>query len=370
MAVSLKDYNITEYTGLYISKKETSFGYKYMCRFQHNGKKYVKILGYSKKDNLVLELAHKKFLDYKAEIVGFNDKSKHHIDLHSHLDDKLDNVTLQELLRIATSYYKLLGSSQKVELALKRRYQKNTFIPYQIELLKMQEYLEHTKQKMIILFEGRDASGKGGAIRTISRFMNSKHYRIVALGKPNEKEKSQWFFQKYVEKFPREGEIVFFDRSWYNRAMVEPVFNFCTQEEYENFFLDVKQFERSIVRSNTILIKLYYSVTKDIQAVRFARRSKDPLRKWKLSEVDLQAQELWDVFTEKKYRMLKDSEIHEAPWQIIRSNDKYLTRLESIKAILKQIDYPNKNQDLDYDPNKNVLCNAKDELNAMRQERN
>jgi len=371
MAISLKDYNITQYPGLYISKKANEFGYKYMCRFQVNGKKYVKVLGYSKKDNLVHELAHKKFLDYKAKVsnaAALKDNTL--LPKTNASKDTLDKQTTQELLSIATSYYKLLGTTSKVELALKRRYQKNTLIPYQIELLKMQEYLEAKKQKMIILFEGRDASGKGGAIRTLSRFMNSRHCRIVALGKPSDKEKSQWFFQRYVERFPREGEIVFFDRSWYNRAMVEPVFNFCTNEEYENFFLDIKQFEKSIVRSNTILIKLYYSVTKQTQALRFDRRSKDPLRQWKLSEVDLQAQDLWDVFTEKKYRMLKDTEIKEAPWQIIRSNDKYLTRLESIKAILKQVDYPNKNKDLDYSSNKSVLCDAKYELDIMDNDRN
>ena len=218
---------------------------------------------------------------------------------------------------------------------------------------------------MMVLFEGRDASGKGGAIRTIARYSNSKHCRIVALGKPSDKEKSQWFFQRYIKHFPQNGEILLFDRSWYNRAMVEPVFGFCSDREYETFFLDVKDFEKSIIRNNTKLIKFYYSVSKETQAKRFERRSKDPLRQWKLSEVDLQAQELWDTFTQKKYKMLKDTEISQAPWNIIRSNDKYLTRLESMKVILNAIDYPNRNLDLDYEPNKSVLFNAKEELEFM-----
>lgn len=361
MAVSLRDYIKTEYVGLYISKEETKYGHKYICRFQVDGKKYVKVLGYSKKDDLNNELAHKKSLLYKQLVSDDTEEKVGILDSK----EKISKTTQDKLIHIANSYYKLLGSSAKVELALKRRYQKNTLIPYQVELLKMQDYLESKKKKMIVLFEGRDASGKGGAIRTLSRFMNSKHYRVVALGKPTDKEKGQWFFQKYVEKFPRDGEMVLFDRSWYNRAVVEPVFNFCTQKEYDTFFLDVKEFERSVVRADTILIKLYYSVSKETQALRFKGRSTDPLRQWKLSEVDLQAQDLWNVFTQKKYNMLKHSEIKEAPWHIIRSDDKYLTRLESIKTILRSVDYPNKNLDLDFSRNKEVSINAKEEITSM-----
>jgi polyphosphate kinase 2 len=218
---------------------------------------------------------------------------------------------------------------------------------------------------MIILFEGRDASGKGGAIRTLSRYMNSKKYRIVALGKPTEEEKQQWYFQKYIKHFPTSGEIVLFDRSWYNRAMVEPVFDFCTHKEYKNFFLDIKDFEKSIVRNNIVLVKIYYSVSKKMQAIRFERRSKDPLRQWKLSEVDLQAQSLWDEFTNKKYKMINNSEISEAPWQIIRSDNKYITRLETMKTILRCVDYANKNFSLNYKADERYVYDAKQELNFM-----
>ena len=158
---------------------------------------------------------------------------------------------------------------------------------------------------MIVLFEGRDAAGKGGTIRRVTRYMNEKHYRVVALGRPTEEQRSQWYFQRYVAQFPSGGEIVLFDRSWYNRAMVEPVFGFCTDEEYDHFMRGVTGFEKDLVRQGTVLVKLYFSVTKDEQARRFARRRDDPLRQWKLSEVDMQAQDRWDDFTERKYQMLK-----------------------------------------------------------------
>ncbi|MBT8074329.1 MAG: polyphosphate kinase 2, partial [Xanthomonadales bacterium] len=175
--------------------------------------------------------------------------------------------------------------------------------PFQAELILMQKYLEQTKRRMIILFEGRDASGKGGTIRRVTRYMNEKHYRVVALGKQTSAVRTQWFFQRYVEHFPRGGECVLFDRSWYNRAMVEPVFGFCTPEEYKIFMKGVVGFEKDLVRQGTILVKLYFSVTKNEQARRFDRRKNDALRQWKLSEVDLQAQERWDDFTNQKYEM-------------------------------------------------------------------
>ena len=187
-----------------------------------------------------------------------------------------------------------------------RKYQQEEELkPFQAELIKMQRYLEDSKRRMIILFEGRDAAGKGGTIRRVTRYMNEKHYRVVALGKPTEYQKTQWFFQKYVEQFPRGGEVVLFDRSWYNRAIVEPLFGFCSKEEYKNFMRGVTGFEKDLIRQGTILVKLYFSVTKEEQARRFERRKTDALRQWKLSEVDVQAQERWDEFTNVKYEMLK-----------------------------------------------------------------
>ena len=165
---------------------------------------------------------------------------------------------------------------QKARKAYKRRKFEQSLKPYQAELLALQSYLEETKRRMVILFEGRDASGKGGTIRRVTRYMNEKHYRVVALGKPTEEQKTQWFFQKYVAQLPRGGEIVLFDRSWYNRAVVEPVFGFCTPEEYKNFMRGVTGFEKDMVRQGTILVKLYFSVSKEEQASRFERRKTDP----------------------------------------------------------------------------------------------
>ena len=169
----------------------------------------------------------------------------------------------------------LLGG-KKVMSILQKAEQEKSLKPFQAELILMQQYLEQTKRRMIILFEGRDASGKGGTIRRVARYMNEKHYRVVALGKPTDAMRTQWFFQRYVEHFPRGGECVLFDRSWYNRAIVEPIFGFCTPEEYKVFMKGVVGFERDLVRQGTILVKLYFSVTKSEQAYRFDRRKNDP----------------------------------------------------------------------------------------------
>ncbi|MFC2073838.1 polyphosphate kinase 2, partial [Campylobacterota bacterium] len=166
--------------------------------------------------------------------------------------------------------------------------------PFQAELIKLQQHIERHKLKLIILFEGRDAAGKGSVIGSVSRFMNPKHYRIVALGRPSEEERSQWYFQRYIKHFPHNGELVLFDRSWYNRAMVEPIFGFCSQDEHELFMKHVVPFEESLVDHGTLLIKLYFSVSKEKQELRFEQRRTDPLRQWKLSEIDLQAQSMWD----------------------------------------------------------------------------
>jgi polyphosphate kinase 2 (PPK2 family) len=172
-------------------------------------------------------------------------------------------------------YMKLKKEEKK---ALKKYRQEKALKPYQAELIKMQSYLEKYNKRMVVLFEGRDAAGKGGTIRRITRYMNEKHYRVVALGKPSDVQKSQWYFQRYTEQLPRGGEIVLFDRSWYNRAMVEPVFGFCTEEEYENFKKDVVEYEKLLVRNGTILVKIYLSISKEEQAKRFAKRQRDPLR--------------------------------------------------------------------------------------------
>jgi polyphosphate kinase 2 (PPK2 family) len=191
----------------------------------------------------------------------------------------------------------------------------------------------------------------------------------VALGKPTEEQKTQWYYQKYVSQFPRGGEIVLFDRSWYNRAMVERVFNYCNEKEYQDFMRGVVGFERDMVRQDTILVKLYFSVTKDEQARRFERRKTDPLRQWKLSEVDLQAQDRWDDFTNVKYEMLKRTHTIDAPWTVVRSDNKHLARLNAIKVILNAVPYQRLDTSLDYAVDGNVIVSGSRELELMEVER-
>jgi len=253
--------------------------------------------------------------------------------------------------------------------ALQRFLREEELKPFQAELIRMQQHLEKSGNRMIILFEGRDAAGKGGTIRRVTRYMNEKHYRVVALGKPTEHEKTQWYFQKYIQQFPRGGEVVLFDRSWYNRAMVEPVFVFCSDREYKNFMRGVSGFEKDLVRQGTYLVKLYFSVTKEEQERRFDRRKSDSLRQWKLSEVDLQAQERWDDFTNVKYEMLKKTHTTHAPWKIIRSNDKHLARLNAMKVILNSVPYERLDEDLDFVPDSNIVISGARELEKMEAQR-
>jgi len=275
-------------------------------------------------------------------------------------------VSLDELIE---NYTASKTEKETESKALSKRKNEQALKPYQAELIKLQKHLEETNKKMIILFEGRDAAGKGGTIRRITRYMNEKHYRVVALGKPTEEQKTQWFYQKYIAHFPRGGEIVLFDRSWYNRAMVESVFGFCTQKEHDDFMKGVKGFEKDLTRQGTTLIKLYFSVTKDEQARRFERRKTDPLRQWKLSEIDVQAQDRWDDFTETKYNMLKRTHSHNAPWSVIRSNDKQKARFEALKVILNAVDYEGRDETLDYAFDPKIVISGAREIEIMEAQR-
>ncbi len=257
------------------------------------------------------------------------------------------------------------ADSTEVRRALRRMRQEEELKPFQVELLKLQRHLEDQNKRMVVVFEGRDAAGKGGTIRRVTRYMNEKHYRVVALGRPTQEQRSQWYFQRYVAQFPSGGEIVLFDRSWYNRSMVEPVFGFCTEEEYENFMHGVVGFEKDLVRQGTILVKLYFSVTKKEQARRFERRRDDPLRQWKLSEIDVQAQEHWNDFTERKSAMLKRTSTVEAPWTVIRSGDKHLARMNAMRVILNAVDYGPRDPDIDFVPDSEVVLSGAQELQLM-----
>ena len=254
--------------------------------------------------------------------------------------------------------------------ALRSYIEAETLKPYQAELIKLQEHLEKTGGKVIILFDGRDASGKGGTIRRVTRYMNEKHYRVVALGKPTHEQQTELHMKRYIEQFPHGGEIVLFDRSWYNRALVEPVMGFCSPEEHREFMKKVNEYEESFVGDGkTFLLKLYFSVSKDEQARRFARRQHDPLRQWKLSEVDLQAQELWDEFTQAKLELLKKTHSALNPWHVIRADDKARARLETIKLILREIPYKRRARSLDFTPAEDIVIPGDKEAKMMKRER-
>ncbi|HEU4910545.1 MAG TPA: polyphosphate kinase 2 [Actinomycetes bacterium] len=281
-----------------------------------------------------------------------------------------EQISVRDLLaRYADAREEIEELRQEQKAAVRKLRDEVALRPWQVELLKLQRHLEGENMRMIVLFEGRDAAGKGGTIRRTTRFMNEKHYRVVALGRPTEEQLSQWYFQRYVAHFPTGGEIVLFDRSWYNRAMVEPVFGFCTDKEYDNFMRGVTGFEKDLVRQGTVLVKLYFSVTKAEQARRFARRHDDPLRQWKLSEVDMQAQERWDDFTERKYQMLKRTSTVTAPWTIVRSGDKQKARLNAMKVILNAVDYAGRDPALDWVPDRSVVVSGPEEISLMEDQR-
>jgi polyphosphate kinase 2 len=217
----------------------------------------------------------------------------------------------------------------------------------QVELIKLQNWVIENGKKIVIIFEGRDAAGKGGAIRRIAAHINPRHFRVVALPRPTIEEKGQWYFQRYVNRLPKPGEIVFFDRSWYNRAVVEPVNEFCSEEDYNIFMGQVNSFEKMVVESNTYLIKFYFSISKKEQARRFKEIKSSPLKKWKMTSVDERAQELWDSYTEYKKRMFYETNTKLCPWVIIDANKKTSARIEVTEHILNSIPYKDKRYELE-----------------------
>jgi polyphosphate kinase 2 len=235
----------------------------------------------------------------------------------------------------------------------------------QIELLKMQSQVRSGGMRVVMLFEGRDAAGKGGTIKRFTEHMNPRGARVVALEKPSDKERTQWYFQRYVAHLPAAGEIVFFDRSWYNRAMVEPIMGFCTDEENKRFIKDVPMFEQMLVKGGIKLFKFYFSVSKKEQLRRFKSRHGDLLKQYKISPVDEQAQELWDQYTVKKFQMLSETNRTVAPWMIVRSDVKKLARLNCIKWVLSQIDYTDKAPAKALEIDSEIVITGIDELKMM-----
>ena len=225
----------------------------------------------------------------------------------------------------------------------------------QIELVKLQNWVKDTGQKIVIVFEGRDAAGKGGTIKRFTEHLNPRGARVVALVKPTETERTQWYFQRYVTHLPSAGEIVMFDRSWYNRAGVERVMGFCTPEEYLEFMREAPEFERMLVHSGLQLTKFWFSVTPSEQRTRFVIRQVDPVRQWKLSPMDIQSLDKWDDYTEAKEAMFFYTDTADAPWTVVKSNDKKRARLEAIRHVLELFDYDGKNDEVVGKPDRKII---------------
>ncbi|MCP5372494.1 MAG: polyphosphate kinase 2 [Hyphomicrobiales bacterium] len=218
--------------------------------------------------------------------------------------------------------------------------------PLHVELLKMQNWVKESGHRVLSIFEGRDAAGKGGTIKRFIEHMNPRGCRVVALEKPSEREVSQWYFQRYVQHLPAAGEIVLFDRSWYNRAMVERVMGFCGHEDVKEFLRSTPEFERMLIRSGLQMYKFYFSVSKNEQDRRFQSRLGDPLKQWKLSPVDKESQNKWDAYTRAKEDMFFYTDTADSSWTIIKSDDKKRARINAMRYFLSHIDYPDRNDDL------------------------
>ncbi|PLY10575.1 MAG: polyphosphate kinase 2 [Arcobacter sp.] len=289
-------------------------------------------------------------------------RDEEEIDTHESLKHKSKNFKRKRK--------ELKQKGKKVQIWVKKEtleYEKELTL-LQIELLKFQNYVKDQGLKVLMLFEGRDAAVKGGTIKRIAEHLNPRGARIVALGKPGDIEKTQWYFQRYTQHLPSAGEIVLFDRSWYNRGGVEPVMGFCTTEEHHEFLREVPEFEKMIVKSGIILFKFYFSVSKKEQARRFKKREIDPLKQFKLSPVDKESQKLWDNYTTAKFSMLMASNTDIAPWTVIRSDNKKLARLNCIKYILSNVNYPEKVESNIFEVDKDFVNTGTQEIEYMEKE--
>jgi len=235
----------------------------------------------------------------------------------------------------------------------------------QVELLKLQNHVKDDGLKILMIFEGRDAAGKGGTIKRITEHLNPRGARVVALEKPSDLESTQWYFQRYVQHLPSSGEIVLFDRSWYNRSMVEPVMGFCSEREHHKFLKDAPAFEKMLIDEDIKIFKFYFSVSKEEQAKRFEERETDPLKQYKLSPVDKESQKLWNEYSLAKYMMLSATHTEDAPWTIVKSDNKKKARINAIKHILNFVDYPNKIDDSEIVVDKNIVVFGRDEAIEM-----
>lgn len=238
----------------------------------------------------------------------------------------------------------------------------------QVELLKFQNHVKDKGLKILMIFEGRDAAGKGGTIKRIMEHLNPRGARVVALEKPSDEEATQWYFQRYAKHLPSAGEIVLFDRSWYNRAMVEPVMGFCTERQHHKFLKDAPEFEEMLVDEGIQLFKFYFSVSKGEQARRFKSRETDPLKQYKLSPVDKESQRLWDEYTLAKFMMLSSTHTSKAPWTIVKSDNKKKARINTIKHILNFVDYPDKIKTNKIEVDRSIIVYGRDEAISMEKQ--
>lgn len=252
---------------------------------------------------------------------------------HQELMDSLDEELEMELDD------ERLGSKEDESKTLNRKFYFRELLRLQGELVKLQDWIQFKKLKVVVVFEGRDSAGKGGAIKRITQRLNPRVCRVAALPAPSNREATQWYFQRYVSHLPAGGEMVLFDRSWYNRAGVERVMGFCTDDEYEQFFKDVPEFENMLIRSGIILIKYWFSISDDEQNLRFTMRKNDPLKQWKLSPMDLESRRRWEDYTKAKEYMFDKTSTESSPWWIIEADDKKKARLNCISHLLGQIPY-------------------------------
>ena len=253
-------------------------------------------------------------------------------------DDLADGYDEELELEIEDRAFDEHGLQSPVDRLARQQYFRELF-RLQGELVKLQDWVQHSRQKVVVIFEGRDAAGKGGVIKRITQRLNPRVVRVAALPAPNDRERTQWYFQRYVAHLPAAGEIVLFDRSWYNRAGVEKVMGFCTEEEYEEFFRSVPEFEKMLVRSGIRLIKYWFSISDEEQHLRFLGRIHDPLKQWKLSPMDLESRVRWEEYTKAKEAMLERTHIPEAPWWVVQAVDKKKARLNCIAHLLEQLPY-------------------------------
>ncbi|MCE1160009.1 MAG: polyphosphate kinase 2 [Burkholderiales bacterium] len=254
--------------------------------------------------------------------------------LSSEIMDDYDEFLEMELEDIDTQ-----GEHLSSDSTLDRGIYFKELLRLQAELVKLQDWIQHTKQKVVVIFEGRDAAGKGGVIKRITQRLNPRVVRVAALPAPNNRERTQWYFQRYVSHLPAGGEMVIFDRSWYNRAGVEKVMGFCTDDEYEEFFRSVTEFEKMLARSNIRIFKYWFSISDEEQHKRFLSRLNDPLKQWKFSAMDLESRRRWEAYTQAKEIMLERSHIPEAPWWVVPAVDKKRARLNCINHLLEQMPY-------------------------------